>query len=97
MKTNFSPRVEKKFIIKKTSIKVTENNIKKIGFKEIYKPRLVNSLYYDTLNFNCFKDSEEGIVPRKKYRVRNYNSDKNYQLDIKYQNFNGRYKGLIYC
>ena len=92
MKTNFSPRVEKKFIIKKTSIKVTENNIKKIGFKEIYKPRLVNSLYYDTLNFNCFKDSEEGIVPRKKYRVRNYNSDKNYQLDIKYQNFNGRYK-----
>jgi len=92
MKTNFSPRIEKKFIIKKTSKKVIEKNIKKLGFKEIYEPRLVSSLYYDTLNFNCYKDSEEGIVPRKKYRVRNYNSDKNYQLDIKYQNFNGRYK-----
>ena len=35
MKTNFSPRVEKKFIIKKILKKVIENNIKKIGFKEI--------------------------------------------------------------
>jgi hypothetical protein len=92
MKTNFSPRIEKKFIIEKTSKKVVEGNIKKLGFEEIYKPRIVNSLYYDTFNFNCYKDSEEGIVPRKKYRVRNYNSNRNYQLDIKYQNSDGRYK-----
>ena len=45
--------------------------------KKIYPTRKVNSIYFDTINFNFFHDSEEGTVPRKKVRVRYYDLDYN--------------------
>ena len=60
-----------------------------LNFKEISKilskynasyqfpMRIVNSIYFDSLDFKNFIDSEEGIVPRKKVRLRWYgNSSK---------------------
>lgn len=42
-----------------------------------YPPRRVNSIYFDDSNFNSYKDSEEGTVPRKKYRLRWYGNTMN--------------------
>ena len=50
-----------------------------------FDKRVVNSYYYDTINFDDFIDSEEGTVPRKKIRFRWYGYKKSYQgnLEIK--------------
>ena len=36
------------------------------GMTSLYPQRIINSLYFDTKNFQLFKDSEEGVLPRKK-------------------------------
>jgi len=41
--------------------------------KKIYPARIVNSIYFDTNTFDFYQDSEEGLSPRKKIRVRYYN------------------------
>ena len=48
----------------------------KHGMKRLYKGRLVNSLYYDTELLEMFYHSEEGVTPRKKIRIRWYDSEK---------------------
>tara|TARA_X000001036_G_scaffold414631_1_gene430044 strand:- start:47 stop:655 length:609 start_codon:yes stop_codon:yes gene_type:complete len=40
---------------------------------EIYKPREIFSIYYDTKDYKCYHDSNEGLVPRSKLRLRTYN------------------------
>jgi len=46
------------------------------------------------LNFNMYNDSIEGVVPRKKIRIREYPSgdDKNFYLEIKNSSAEGRFK-----
>ena len=44
----------------------------KKGFKEIFKKRLINSLYYDDNRFNLYSESENGISERTKIRARYY-------------------------
>jgi len=46
------------------------------------------------LNFNMYNDSIEGVVPRKKIRIREYPSgdDKNFYLEIKSSSVEGRFK-----
>ena len=54
------------------------------GFKEIYSKRIVNSIYYETSNFDCFYDSMNGVEIRKKIRLRFYNNQYNrVQLEFK--------------
>ena len=53
-------------------------------FKEIYSKRTVNSIYYETSNFNCFHDSMNGFEIREKIRLRFYNNQyNNVQLELK--------------
>ena len=53
--------------------------------KKIHQPRIIESLYFDNTNFQIYNDSVEGLVPRKKIRVRNYpeTEDKKFYLEIK--------------
>lgn len=54
------------------------------SFKEIYSKRIVNSIYYETSNFNCFHDSMNGVEIREKIRLRFYNNQYNrVQLELK--------------
>ena len=41
--------------------------------KEIFEKRRITSIYFDNDNFGMYDDSIEGIVPRKKIRLRSYN------------------------
>ena len=45
----------------------------KNNIQEIYEPREIYSIYFDTKHFNTYHDSNEGIVPRSKLRLRTYN------------------------
>lgn len=62
--------------------------------KKLFEPRKIKSLYFDNMNLNMYNDSIEGLVPRKKIRVRNYpnNSDNNFYLEIKNSSVEGRFK-----
>ena len=45
------------------------------NFRNIYPSRYVNSLYYDTSNFDHYIDSKEGFPERSKVRIRFYNNE----------------------
>ncbi len=65
-------------------------------FKVLYSPRLINSVYFDNKNLSSYKDSEEGVTPRKKIRIRTYNKDffsgKDFFLEEKINSVEGRFK-----
>jgi len=66
-------------------------------FNEIYPKRTIESIYFDNNRNFSYLDSEEGIVPRKKIRLRRY-KDKNkyshYKLETKISSFEGRFKSV---
>ena len=65
------------------------------GF-QLYPKRVINSIYFDTNNYSMYSDSMEGVLPRKKIRLRNYNYkfifDKNVKKEIKISSVEGRFK-----
>lgn len=65
----------------------------------LYPERNINSVYYDNKNLSMYHDSVEGLVPRKKIRVRNYNKIpefhlKNNKLELKISSAEGRFKKI---
>ena len=92
-------RKELKSIIYKDKI----NNFKKWIFENngniLYPERTINSVYLDNRNYSMYRDSIEGTVPRKKIRVRNYNTNpvfdlNNNKLELKISSAEGRYKTI---
>ena len=62
--------------------------------KQIYQRRKIESLYFDNRNYEMYYDSLEGLVPRKKIRIRNYpgSDDNSLYLEIKISSVEGRFK-----
>ena len=60
--------------------------------ESIFEPRTVTSIYFDTADLNMFNDSEEGVLPRKKVRIRWYDDNKVFSLENKTSSIEGRYK-----
>ena len=94
------PRIEQKLEIDKSSY---INIIKWLKFKKaeiLYPERLVNSRYYDNYNLQMYYDTVEGLLPRKKIRLRTYNtrefelSDFPYNLEKKLTTEKKRYKSI---
>ena len=77
-------RQEIKFIIEK-KIKI-KNLIKKLKLKKLHEQRIVNSFYFDSVDNKFFNQSEEGLTPRMKVRIRNYNTEKEISFEIKTTN-----------
>ena len=87
-------RIEEKLYIKSEHIIDFKEFLIKKSAKKIFHPRLIRSLYFDNLNLDMYNDSLEGLVPRKKIRIRKYpdEKDKNFYLEIKNSSVEGRYK-----
>ncbi len=87
-------RIEKKIFIKKENFFSFKEYLDKKGVKSVYDSRKVESLYFDNLSKQMFKDSIEGLTPRKKIRVRNYPNSKNkgFFLETKISSVEGRFK-----
>ena len=60
--------------------------VKDYKLKELHPKRKIQSIYFDTIDYDFFTDSEEGQTPRKKVRLRSYNEEQTYSLEIKYAN-----------
>ena len=60
--------------------------IEKKQLKKLFPDRIVESIYFDTKDFQFFNLSEEGVTPRFKIRLRGYNNQKLNNLEIKTTN-----------
>lgn len=89
-------RIEKKFRVEQKKLVKLYSWLKTNKALKIYNDRYVKSIYFDNNKFSSYHDSIEGVVPRKKIRLRNYSKDKsnfdNLKLEIKINSIEGRYK-----
>ena len=88
-----SYRKEKKFkLTSYDAIKIFAD-LKQKGMRELFPKRIISSQYFDNSNFDMFLDSEEGLLARKKIRVRWYNfSKENLSFEEKTSSIEGRFK-----
>jgi len=87
-----SYRKEKKFKLTKSEINKIKTDLNRLGMEKLYLNRKINSIYFDNKNFDIFKDSEEGVLPRKKIRVRWYDQKAEFKKEIKISSSEGRFK-----
>ena len=85
-------RKEKKFRVTVSDFHKFQSHLHQQGMKTLFEPRLITSVYFDTPDLNMFNDSEEGLLPRKKVRIRWYNDDKLFTLENKTSSMEGRFK-----
>lgn len=87
-------RIEDKIVLKMSYFLELRNYLKENNCKEIYSKRKILSIYFDNKNMEMFTDSEEGILPRKKIRIRNYpnNNDGIWTRETKISSVEGKYK-----
>ena len=85
-------RKEKKFRLTLSDMQLLKSNLLSQGMNELYPMRKVNSCYYDTNEIAMFHDSDQGVLPRKKIRIRNYNDEKIFTKETKISSEEGRYK-----
>ena len=72
--------------------------IEKEGGHSLYSKRKISSLYFDNKELSMFLDSEEGSVPRKKLRIRNYPDNiVDYYLEKKITSVEGKFKKWLQC
>ena len=78
-------RFERKFVAKDL-YKITPYLLNK-NFSKAYPTRKITSIYYDTEDYSCFTESENGNSIRKKIRIRFYEDNINdLKLEIKSKN-----------
>ena len=89
-----SYRIEEKLLINNNSILEFRNYLSSKTAKQIYQPRVIESLYFENNKREMYSDSVEGLTPRKKIRVRNYpgTQDTNRYLEVKISSVEGRFK-----
>ena len=95
------PRIEQKIELNRTNYLDLLNWIKCKEGKILYPERKVCSRYFDNQNMQMYYDTIEGIVPRKKIRIRTYNSENftdinnDYALEIKMTTEYNKMKKII--
>jgi len=87
-------RIEDKLLINFTQIFEFRKWISEKGYRKLYPNRKIKSLYFENKENQMFLDSEEGITPRKKIRIRNYPEymDHKYYFEKKISSPEGRFK-----
>ena len=77
-------RIEEKLYIKPEHVLDFREYLRKNSSQKLYHPRKIKSLYFENVNLNMYSDSVEGLVPRKKIRVRNYPNEKDKDFYFRY-------------
>ena len=65
-------RIEEKLHIAPQNKELFLTYLKNNNASKLYVDRFISSTYFDNENLDMFNHSEEGIVPRKKIRLRSY-------------------------
>ena len=87
-------RIEKKYRLTSSDQKILKAKIIKEGALNLYPKRLINSCYFDTYDYKCFFESEEGSMPRKKTRIRWYDNKNIFYKETKISSIEGRFKTI---
>ena len=85
-------RKEIKFNLNKANLKKFLIWIEKEGAEKLRNKRIISSIYFDNDKFSMYHDSVEGIIPRKKIRIRNYNEKSDFLFEKKISSQEGRFK-----
>lgn len=85
-------RKEKKYKLTFSDLTLIKKRLLQSGMNTLHPTRVVNSCYFDTPNLKLFHDSEEGVLPRKKFRIRWYNKSNIFHEEIKISSIEGRFK-----
>lgn len=87
-------RIEEKIPAKPYEIETLYRQLQRKGMVPLYPVRTIHSLYFETPQNQILSCSEEGVLPRRKTRIRHYPDEKNltYQLEVKISSIEGRYK-----
>jgi SPX domain protein involved in polyphosphate accumulation len=87
-----SYRKEKKYRLSLSDLAYLKNHLLSKGMKSLFPQRVIKSCYFDTENLTLYHESEEGVLPRKKIRIRWYNNEKIYTKEVKISSIEGRFK-----
>ena len=89
-------RIEQKYRINKYKLPDLYKWISKNNGEKVYLDRAVSSIYFDNYKLSSYHDSMEGVIPRKKIRLRWYdnikNKLKNSNLEKKINSIEGKFK-----
>lgn len=86
-------RKEIKYKLTLSDQKILKKELIRKGMKLLFAKRKINSLYFDTDNLDFYKNSEEGVLPRKKIRIRWYGDNlKELSKETKISSIEGRFK-----
>jgi len=88
-------RKEKKYRLSQFEFEVLKSDLCSRGMQTLYNKRKINSLYFDTAMMDMFNDSEEGVLPRKKLRIRWYGLPSESNIETKISSIEGRFKTTI--
>ena len=94
------PRIEQKLELSKSDYLILLKWLKDKEAQILYPERIICSRYFDNLEYAMYRDTQEGIVPRKKIRIRTYNtnsflkSSNPYNLETKLTTERRRYKSI---
>jgi len=91
---SMSYRIEKKMSVTSFQLSKLIIFLENEGMKKLFPKRTIKSVYFDNNSFESFYQSEEGVLPRKKIRVRHYpdNPNSDLSLEIKISSMEGRFK-----
>ena len=88
-----SYRKENKYKVSTYDALIAKEKLFSQGMSRLYPNRLITSQYFDTNDSRMFFESEEGLLPRKKFRVRWYNgSIAKMYFEEKISSIEGRFK-----
>ena len=87
-------RFEEKCLIDMKNKNFLIKYLKEFNLSRLYPSRKVSSVYFDNFKREMFLNSEEGLVPRKKLRIRRYPGleKKIYFLEKKINSAEGKFK-----
>jgi hypothetical protein len=86
-------RKERKFRLSKYDSLKLKSELLQRNMKQLYPERVIFSQYFDTYDLLSFFNSHEGVLPRKKIRVRWYNDEiTGLKMETKISSIEGRFK-----
>jgi len=85
-------RKEIKFKLSTSDSILLKSQLLDFGMKVIYPKRQVNSCYFDNYDYLFLHQSLDGVVPRKKIRLRWYNDNYSIKKETKITSIEGRFK-----
>ncbi|MDA7546263.1 VTC domain-containing protein [Alphaproteobacteria bacterium] len=85
-------RKEKKFRVSIYEMLEIKKKLISEGMISMYPSRIIKSYYFDNDRFQLFNESEEGVLPRRKIRVRWYNDILDLSKETKISSYEGRFK-----